>query len=256
MYKSILLLFSIFVSSLLFSQENDSTLIRKKNVIGINVSPIISGLTGGIVKNPFASIQYKRKMEKFNFRATGYYENSNYYDFANLYDITAINDSIIFTETTNSNSYTMDARFGLEWVKPSKKVDWIIGGDLIFGTRISDNTKSYQQKFYSIDSLGNFVIESPVYSSSIVNYTSRIKTRSYYFLTGLDLVLGMDFNLSKRFSISVQYTPKIIFLTGISQRIETFDSIGLGGSTFNNDLNFNLLDLGPYRLDVYLQFNF
>lgn len=260
MNKFLLITLGICLNSGLYSQYTDTTLENntddiRKNTIGVNVSPIITVLTGSSRFDPIASLQYKRHFDKYNLRGTAFYKyHRSTGIFGNNRNLIKVEDSIYTFESYDYTSNTMHAKIGLEWVKNKNRFSWLVGGDLIFGTYISDHDVHNSTRIYSMDSLGNILSVSSYYPYGSIKATF---TRNHYLVTGLGLVLGLDFKINEKLGLTIQFEPTISYRIGLNQDILEVDysqNTPSQKTTNSIDYSYILFDVSP--LSFYVNYKF
>ena len=257
---AIAVLFSTFQN--LHAQESESVEpLAKKNLIGVNISPVISGLTGANTINPFTSLQYKRVYDNQSFRINANYFYSDgwffgpYNESITSFSDTAITDSLtIGFESTTFSSHRADIRFGWEWHFGKQKINWILGGDLVFGYSQRQYNTRTGDRTYILDSLGG--VERLERYGAFDTGTYLDETY-HYGLVGLSPVLGMEIPVGKRFSIGAQFNPIIFYQIGFTKNESFIDSDDESNSyNVNSDINYSSFNFDIGAASVFVNFLF
>ncbi len=259
MYKVFFLSLGLFFFQTSFSQYTDTTsaqkIVEPKNSIGINISPIITVLTGSNRFDPVASLLYKRHLEKVNFRVSANYKfHSSNGLFGSYSNLVKVVDSVYTFEHRQYTNQTFDARFGLEWMKKKNKFSWAVGGEIILGGMVSDNDVFSSERIYEKDSLGNVFQQSYIYP-----YGKDVSTftRNNYFTSGLGLILGMEFDLTRQLSVSAQINPTMTYRIGLNQNVTEIDySKNEPANTTVSSLDYSFITFDISAVNVYLNFKF
>ena len=236
------------------SQETDakSAELPYKNKISLNLTPLLIPIRGtGNLSTP-ASLMYTRLGRKFNWRISANYnylsvKPRGYFDM-----ITAISDSMITSLRVIPNVHQANFRFGVEKVFQKNKFSFSFGGDIVLGTTISNSRSFNWNTFYTKDSSGTITYGQN--SGYTGNYYS-LRSNDYYLTTGLDLTFGVGFDLTKRFSLGLQYRPTLYYNIGLwsnqllSDYASEIYSVKSSSSLHNNYLRFN-----PGACLLYLHF--
>jgi hypothetical protein len=227
----------------------DST--RKKNDIGLNISPAISVLSSNYsVSSPFLELRYARHLKgrwywrnsvEFSFYNNTYFFGSDY-----ISSIKTIGDTILEMETRYSDSRGGAFSTGVEYRFLSKKrVDLMLAMDAYYRYQES-STNSHTRRYEKEN--GEYVpIEEPttVYDPGSGPFRSELTSVSNEF--GLRPAFAAVYYLSPRFSVRADISLRM----GLSDAwYKDFDT---GIKTTSSNFNF---DMDPPLGRVFVQFSF
>ncbi len=222
-------------------QEEDTVYIEsRRNYLGVNISPLLTGAFGGSNKSSKINLSYKRNMGNRNFRVS-----LNYLTLANRtpytsYRTIASNNTMITNRYYSSWYDHYDVRIGFEELKGSNFSRFHIGVDLIFG--YAQFHSKYDDVNLHKDTTGFYLVddnEAPVYQGS---------HDSNYFTTGLDLSFGFDWFLSEDLLVTFQLTPQFnYFIIDTDRLIDQYNQYGLSQ-------NFADFNLGYFDVSLFYKF--
>ncbi|MDZ4752076.1 MAG: hypothetical protein SGI87_10705 [Flavobacteriales bacterium] len=173
---------------------------------GINVSPALVLISGGLPVNPRIGIVYKNQTRTSRkFRLTF---NAQFYDPFDIdpdveyYGLALLSDTTRSIRYRSSDKMDMDFRIGLEWSNPTKKVTPFYGIDLILGhSTIND---IYGTKFTVLDTAfcSNCYVDditvAPLYNSQT----------SQFIYAGFDFTVGWKIVIKNKVDLYLQFSPE------------------------------------------------
>ncbi len=209
------LLVALAMTGASFSQENpaqDSSTAEKtkRNEIGVNIAPFVSGIMGASTYSPKFSVLYKRVIKEKNaFRVSASFQPDSYYNVGENYGI------ISYTDSTQLRRYYMNddrgklqANAGYEWRRGKKRIKYFWGADLIGGYHKQFSWISDQ--YYKLEK--NYPYPTTTGTDTLYHYTIDtdkpgmiVKTEeTQYYYVGLSPFAGLTCPLTKRFILSAQ----------------------------------------------------
>ena len=222
-FKILLILFlNLNFVSLYCQKDIKSDTIPKiyeseRNYIGFNFSPIISVFLNN---NSFQSFKvnsiYKKNFGKLNTRISFNYLTNFQNDF--IYSPSASTDTSITYRFSNYSHNQFDVRFGFEQLRYLSFSRFHLGLDIILG--YGKQISTYNHSLLLKDSIGNY---TPTINNLINKMDGNFNCN--YFVTGLDISIGMDLFLSESIVLTFQLTPQFNYLIVNSKSISVDDPL-------------------------------
>ena len=189
----------------------------ERNYIGFNFSPIISVFLNN---NSFQSFKvnsiYKKNFGKLNTRISFNYLTNFQNDF--IYSPSASTDTSITYRFSNYSHNQFDVRFGFEQLRYLSFSRFHLGLDIILG--YGKQISTYNHSLLLKDSIGNY---TPTINNLINKMDGNFNCN--YFVTGLDISIGMDLFLSESIVLTFQLTPQFNYLIVNSKSISVDDPL-------------------------------
>lgn len=203
--------------------------------------------------------QFRRRIGKYNFRSSiNRIEDYNrfYSPLFQSSDIIALNDSIITKREKYSKKNHNDIRIGFErGIKIGNNKRLYIGSDVMFGIRNSIRYYGDYQTQYYTDSNGTQHFD-PVSSFSQSDYgyihypVNRGSLYERYIYLGIDVSIGVEMAISKRFNLTFQYIPE--FTYNSLHKTSDFNNNNVFSNYSKPYLQFNL---GYFDLNLSYKFS-
>lgn len=228
-------IFTLFIASLLVFHlkiKAQDSVRYGRYFIGIDASPFTFLVTG--LKKPDLVLQFKmvsRQNPCIRYRVVYsrfYRENKNL-----LYVVEGNSNQNIegYPAALNSTgSYRLSTiGAGMERVLPFRKINFIVGSDLVVGTRIENET-TFLTDFAGPDSVLYNKIENNLYGSWVET-----------FITGLTPFAGIETEIGERFSFQASIRGLIGFNSLLSSHRNSYSSMRSVGS--KSEVHFTGLNL-------------
>jgi hypothetical protein len=186
----------------------------QRNTFGVNITPAIVVFMNSYQNNPRFSAAYKRQMDvNRKIRFTLNYEIRENFE-EDLLDGQVINysDTTITYLINYGNHTSFDARLGMEWFKPNRKVTSVYGVDLMFGALTEQDGYRIIPRYFN----GEFEVPSPFVAQS------RYEQTITYAIVGFDFSIGQRIRFSEKTNMTIRWTPEFFYRIPIQ---ETYSDI-------------------------------
>ena len=211
-----------------------------RNTFGLNLTPAVVIFMNSYQNNPRFSAAYKRQTHvNKKIRVTANYEiRQNFEEDITQGQVLEYSDTTITYRIRNANHRSFDARIGMEWFKPNRKVTSVYGVDVMLGSLSEQDGHRTIPLYFN----GEDQVPSPFIAQSTYMQTVQ------YALLGFDFSIGQRIRFSEKTNMSIRWTPEFFYRIPIqetysdfTQRIETPESG---------------IELRLRGIEVYLNYNF
>lgn len=224
--KRIALILIVFISMTTFSKAQMKYSDTVKNVLGVNIFPILSLINNESMGETYLYFSYKHIFPKGAIRIGGFLESKDDGRFNDEYVITQ-NDSLHTFHTITGYSSNGGLRFGYEWRKQIRPKLYLSFGADMLGAY--NKIEMYDQQ-YTVKKMADTIWLKYDYMKNFMQLTHT------FMRIGFSPFIAYDYIISKKFSLTAELNYD--WISEFSLDAGNISSGGSGSPSFNLMLNY------------------